>query len=556
VNGRPGIIVAICTDGSETSATCACAEDDRVHEFPGDLGRYGYSSVSNGREKRLTRPIMLRKFELRALAFALLVMGIADFPRAEDAVGAKPLLRFVQISDGHAMFKSDAGKAHDFGGRLYSRSIEILDGATKYMQETLRPDFVLYTGDMVENGGWPSGLDTMQHVRNVFASRRLRLFPVFGNHEVNERKYEEVFGLADYMFQYGNFHFVVLKVLQYYANLRQRHLRIPKHVLYQLDDFLSYCRGNVIVFLHEPLVCDKNSERWARPSNHEVVMRVLERHQNVLMVLQGHTHFYHRERINEIDYIVCPGLVDAGDRRGDASLSHCMLVYDAWADRVEVRMHGALTTEAAIQGQYVESSKLEFSVPLKNKVYLGKEAPERGLRAIGLPSSMSRYDPEIETAMKYVALYLFKGWRLQTDSQDRGLEQGWHLSEYDDSGWRLNKHLEHPWEVYHVKDYDGYAWYRVRFTVPKELANERLSSVLGRIDDCDETYLNGVLIGKTGNFPPAKNDPKSKTVYRNYPLPSANVRFGAENVIAIRVYDANQSGGMVRGRPFLQFAAD
>ena len=493
---------------------------------------------------------------LALLAAILLTVGPLSQIWGEESAEAKPLLRFVQISDGHAMFADDKGKAHDFGGRLYSRSIDILDGATKFIQETLRPGFVIYTGDMVENGGWASGVDAMRHVKTVFAARKLRLFPIFGNHEVSEDKYEHVFGLGDYRFHYGNFHFVGLKVLHDYPNLRQRHLRIPKHVLYQLDDFLSWGRGNAIVFLHEPLVCDESSESWARPSNHQVVMKVLERHQSVLMVLQGHTHFYHRERVNNIEYVVCPGLVDVGDRRGDPSLSHCMLVYDAWADRIEARMYGALSTDDAIRGQFVASEKLKFSIPLKDKVYLGKGPPEDGLRPMSLPNSMSRYDAEIERAMKHVALYLFKGWKLQLDPRNEGLKQGWHLPEHDDSKWRINKHLEHPWEIYHVKDYDGYAWYRIRFTVPKELADERFSAFLGRIDDSDETYLNGTLIGKTGGFPPAENDPESKSVYRNYRLPTGDLRFGAENVIAIRVYDAGGSGGMVRGRPFVQFVKD
>jgi len=490
------------------------------------------------------------------LLVALLIACPAAELQSEESAEAKPLFRSVQISDGHAMFASDKGKAHDFGGRLYSRSIEILDGATKFIQESLRPAFVVYTGDIVENGGWPSGLDTMRHVKKVFADRKLRLFPVFGNHEVSEDKYEQVFGMADYRFHYGNFHFIGLKVLHEYPKLRQRHLRIPKHVLYQLDDFLSWCRGNVIVFLHEPLVCDENSESWARPSNHGIVMKVLRRHGKVLMVLQGHTHFYHRRRVGNIEYLVCPGLVDAGNRRGDPSLNHCMLVYDAWPDRVEVSMYGALSTEDAIRGQFIASEKLKFSVPLKSKVYLGKGPPEQGLRPMSLPNSMSRYDAEIERAMKYIALYLFKGWRLQLDPRNEGLKEGWHLPDHDDSKWRINKHLEHPWEVYHVKQYDGYAWYRIRFTIPKELEGEPLRASLGRIDDSDETYLNGALVGKTGSPPPAENDPKSKSVYRSYQLPPEHIRFGAQNIIAIRVHDAGGSGGMVRGRPFLHFIKD
>ena len=46
--GRPGIILALSTDGGETFATCLCMEDDRIHEFSSQFGWYGYSSMNNG----------------------------------------------------------------------------------------------------------------------------------------------------------------------------------------------------------------------------------------------------------------------------------------------------------------------------------------------------------------------------------------------------------------------------------------------------------------------------------------------------------------------------
>ncbi|MGD0091562.1 MAG: hypothetical protein ABSE73_16720 [Planctomycetota bacterium] len=48
VTGRPGIVLAASTDGGETFDACACAEDDRIHEFSSEFGWYGYSSMNNG----------------------------------------------------------------------------------------------------------------------------------------------------------------------------------------------------------------------------------------------------------------------------------------------------------------------------------------------------------------------------------------------------------------------------------------------------------------------------------------------------------------------------
>ena len=46
-----------------------------------------------------------------------------------------------------------------------------------------------------------------------------------------------------------------------------------------------------------------------------------------------------------------------------------------------------------------------------------------------------------------------------------------------------------------VYNYDGYAWYRVKFRVPQNFATGELYLSLGKIDDIDDVYLNGKFIG-------------------------------------------------------------
>lgn len=48
VTGRPGIIMALSSDGGENFSNIACAEDCRIHEFNTEFGWYGYSSMNNG----------------------------------------------------------------------------------------------------------------------------------------------------------------------------------------------------------------------------------------------------------------------------------------------------------------------------------------------------------------------------------------------------------------------------------------------------------------------------------------------------------------------------
>lgn len=120
----------------------------------------------------------------------------------------------------------------------------------------------------------------------------------------------------------------------------------------------------------------------------------------------------------------------------------------------------------------------------------------------------------------------------------------------DDDVWR-SKYIDErenwnfltipgAWEQNGFPLLDGFAWYRIRFRIPAELRNDSLLLVISGIDDADETFLNGVMVGKTGSFPP---DFRSEMhSLRVYPLP----RFLREehNLLAIRVYDAGDRGGI------------
>jgi len=449
------------------------------------------------------------------------------------------------------MFPQDLDKANDFGGRIYSRSFDIFAGALTYLEQGVKPAFVVHTGDTVENGGWQSGLATMQKARDMAAGSGSRFFPVFGNHDSSGEVFEQVFGLDTYTVTCGNTLFIALRCLNYFPVLGERSQHIPKSVLYQLDDLLTRWPGNVVLFMHEPLRCDAAEESWALVGNHELVISLLERHGNVAMVLQGHTHFFFRQRAGGIEYVTAPGLVNANNVP-DRSLCHGMLVYDVYPDRIECSLHGAPSTDAAVKGGYRASAEVRFTVPLSRQASLGADTAA-GLRPRSWPLAVDRYDAEIEEGCDPVAFCLFNGWRFRTDPEDRGKELGWHGHDLDASTWKQVKevYLGNPWETYLAKGYDGYAWYRIAFTVPEGLRGMQLEVVLGRIDDCDETYLNGTLVGRTGAFPPEKSTAETAKVSRLYRLPPDLLQYGTENVLAVRVFDSGGTGGLL-GLPYVR----
>ena len=134
-------------------------------------------------------------------------------------------------------------------------------------------------------------------------------------------------------------------------------------------------------------------------------------------------------------------------------------------------------------------------------------------------------------------------WAFQTDPGDVGVQQGWHRPDLDDSGWRR---IPVPawWETTAVGAYDGYAWYRVRFTVPEEMKGRELTLEFAGVDEGAWVYLNGELIGErsaqsTGLAPIDFWD-------KPFSMPANSVRFGRENVLAVRVYDSDKMGGIFR----------
>jgi hypothetical protein len=106
------------------------------------------------------------------------------------------------------------------------------------------------------------------------------------------------------------------------------------------------------------------------------------------------------------------------------------------------------------------------------------------------------------------------------------------------------------WENQGYHDHDGYAWYRKQFKIPKELVNTELVLVVGYIDDIEQTYLNGLLIGHHGDwdrFTPQQWTSDDYRQLRAYYLNPSQFQAGKTNTLAIRVYDHGGGGGIYKG---------
>jgi len=120
--------------------------------------------------------------------------------------------------------------------------------------------------------------------------------------------------------------------------------------------------------------------------------------------------------------------------------------------------------------------------------------------------------------------------------------------------WRDIKNTM-TWTSQGVKVENGFGWYRYHVTIPKSLLEqsdlkETVDFHMGKIDDADEVFLNGKRIGKTGRFPSDEGGYQSQwSVQRVYSVKanSGLIRWDADNVVAVRVYNGGDPGGMFAG---------
>jgi sialate O-acetylesterase len=125
-----------------------------------------------------------------------------------------------------------------------------------------------------------------------------------------------------------------------------------------------------------------------------------------------------------------------------------------------------------------------------------------------------------------------------------GINEEWVSPKFDDSKWELVK-VPSPWEDQGFNGYNGYAFYRKKINISSSYKGRMLYLNMGYIDDVDEVYLNGHKIGSTGSFPPNYNT--AYNAERVYYIPEEDINFDGSNLIAIKVYDSYNEGGIVSG---------
>ena len=118
----------------------------------------------------------------------------------------------------------------------------------------------------------------------------------------------------------------------------------------------------------------------------------------------------------------------------------------------------------------------------------------------------------------------------------------WSAYDFNDGSWKT---IRTPglWEEQGYLDIDGVGWYRKEIMLASKPANTNLTLHLGKIDDSDITWMNGIEVGSTEGY---NKD-------RIYTIDSKYIRPG-KNMLVIRVNDTGGGGG-IYGNPADEFIA-
>ena len=155
------------------------------------------------------------------------------------------------------------------------------------------------------------------------------------------------------------------------------------------------------------------------------------------------------------------------------------------------------------------------------------DAPSQGLDEQALAAQAEKLRADDERALARTRQNLARWPGLPVD------DAGWQAPGLGTSAW-TSIQVPSLWEAAGWNGMDGVAWYRATFTLSADEVASGVTLGVGRIDDSDITWVNGVQVGETRmqyNLP------------RRYTVPASALRAGI-NHVAVRVSDFGGGGGI------------
>ncbi len=124
----------------------------------------------------------------------------------------------------------------------------------------------------------------------------------------------------------------------------------------------------------------------------------------------------------------------------------------------------------------------------------------------------------------------------------------WASPSFDDSPWKKVR-VPGDLKAQGIKQKPGIGWYRIHFRPEDRLRKAAVGLALGNIGNADEVYLNSVRIGGEGII--GEDFVEAPWKERVYPVPAGLLRFGKDNLLAVRILDTYRMAGIFEGPVYL-----
>lgn len=202
----------------------------------------------------------------------------------------------LQLSDTHFLENAD-DKLYDLN--THHTFSSVID---KIKQSTLKPDYILLTGDLSHDGSKAS----YQRLANFIDELKIPTFYLPGNHDVQPNIHDYLpsqFIQNKTLVEIGSWRILLLDST--IPNETPGYISTAQ--LQSLENTLAKMADNsVLIAIHHHLLFDEHFENTYEIKNSAAFFDILDKFKNVKAVIYGHVHQIIEIKRNRVHYLSCP----------------------------------------------------------------------------------------------------------------------------------------------------------------------------------------------------------------------------------------------------------